>query len=121
MTESVPFLAHRNCSCVHAEAVREGGTGSAALVLPVTGNVSVCDLGASHLRLHSCSSSRWLALHRLNGLHAFDWQVSYAIGVAQPLSVHVDSYGTGKIPDKAILAKVLDKFDFRPGEPSHHS
>ena len=42
-------------------------------------------------------------------------QVSYAIGVAQPLSVHVDSYGTGKIPDKQILAKVLDKFDFRPG------
>ncbi len=42
-------------------------------------------------------------------------QVSYAIGVAQPLSVHVDTYGTGTIPDKEILAKVLDKFDFRPG------
>ena len=41
--------------------------------------------------------------------------MSYAIGVAQPLSVHVDSYGTGSIPDKEILAKVLDKFDFRPG------
>jgi S-adenosylmethionine synthetase len=42
-------------------------------------------------------------------------QVSYAIGVAQPLSVHVDTYETGKIPDKEILKKVLDKFDFRPG------
>ena len=42
-------------------------------------------------------------------------QVSYAIGVAQPLSVFVDTYGTGKIPDKEILAKILDKFDFRPG------
>ena len=42
-------------------------------------------------------------------------QVSYAIGVAQPLSVHVDTYGTGTIPDQEILAKVLDKFDFRPG------
>ena len=42
-------------------------------------------------------------------------QVSYAIGVAQPLSVFVDTYGTGKIPDKEILAKVLEKFDFRPG------
>jgi S-adenosylmethionine synthetase len=41
--------------------------------------------------------------------------VSYAIGVAQPLSVHVDTYETGKIPDKEILKKVLDKFDFRPG------
>lgn len=44
-----------------------------------------------------------------------DVQVSYAIGVAQPLSVHVDSYETGKIPDKEILKKVLEKFDFRPG------
>lgn len=43
-------------------------------------------------------------------------QVSYAIGVAQPLSVFVDTYGTGKIPDKEILAKILDKFDFRPGK-----
>ena len=45
-------------------------------------------------------------------------QVSYAIGVAQPLSVHVDPYDTGKIPDKEILKKVLDKFDFRPGAGS---
>ena len=44
-------------------------------------------------------------------------QVSYAIGVAQPLSVHVDTYGTGTIPDKQILAAVLKKFDFRPGAP----
>merc|ERR1712070_720407 len=42
-------------------------------------------------------------------------QVSYAIGVAEPLSVFVDSYGTGKIPDKDILAKVKAAFDFRPG------
>ncbi|KAL3139177.1 hypothetical protein ABBQ32_005955 [Trebouxia sp. C0010 RCD-2024] len=42
-------------------------------------------------------------------------QISYAIGVAQPLSVHVDTYGTGNKPDKAILAAVLKAFDFRPG------
>lgn len=45
-------------------------------------------------------------------------QVSYAIGVAEPLSVHVDTYGTGSIPDREILAKVLEKFDFRPGARS---
>lgn len=45
-------------------------------------------------------------------------QVSYAIGVAQPLSVHVDTYGTGKKPDKEILAAVTKKFDFRPGGAS---
>jgi len=42
-------------------------------------------------------------------------QLSYAIGVAEPLSVFVDSYGTGSIPDKEILAKVKAAFDFRPG------
>jgi len=43
------------------------------------------------------------------------FQVSYAIGVAQPLSMHVDTYGTGAIPDKEILQLVKESFDLRPG------
>jgi S-adenosylmethionine synthetase len=42
-------------------------------------------------------------------------QISYAIGVAKPLSVHVDTYGTGKKSDQEILAIVLKNFDLRPG------
>jgi len=42
-------------------------------------------------------------------------QVSYAIGVAKPLSVHIDTYGTGSRPDSEILAIVLKNFDLRPG------
>jgi S-adenosylmethionine synthetase len=42
-------------------------------------------------------------------------QVSYAIGVPEPLSVFVDTYGTGKKSDKEILAAVKKAFDFRPG------
>jgi S-adenosylmethionine synthetase len=42
-------------------------------------------------------------------------QLSYAIGVAKPLSVFVETYGTGKIPDKEILKIVKESFDFRPG------
>lgn len=44
-------------------------------------------------------------------------QVSYAIGVAQPLSVYVDSYGTGKHgkTDRDLLYIVLRNFDLRPG------
>jgi len=42
-------------------------------------------------------------------------QVSYAIGVAKPLSVHVDTYGTGNKPDEEILSIVLKNFDLRPG------
>ena len=33
----------------------------------------------------------------------------------EPLSVFVDTYGTGKIPDSEILDKVKAAFDFRPG------
>ncbi|KAF9680238.1 hypothetical protein SADUNF_Sadunf06G0100600 [Salix dunnii] len=42
-------------------------------------------------------------------------QVSYAIGVPEPLSVFVDTYKTGKIPDRDILELIKENFDFRPG------
>jgi len=42
-------------------------------------------------------------------------QVSYAIGVAHPTSVAVETFGTGKIPDEKITALVHDNFDMRPG------
>jgi len=42
-------------------------------------------------------------------------QVSYAIGVAEPLSIYVDTYGTGVKPDADILAIIKSNFDLRPG------
>ena len=33
----------------------------------------------------------------------------------EPLSIFVDTYGSGKIPDAEILARVTKTFDFRPG------
>ena len=42
-------------------------------------------------------------------------QVAYAIGVARPLSVNVETFGTGKIPDEKIAELVLEHFDLRPG------
>jgi S-adenosylmethionine synthetase len=42
-------------------------------------------------------------------------QVSYAIGVAHPLSIHVDTYGTGVKTDTEILRIVKENFDLRPG------
>jgi len=41
-------------------------------------------------------------------------QVAYAIGVAEPVSVHVDSRGTGKISDEELAALLRRHFDFRP-------
>ena len=42
-------------------------------------------------------------------------QVAYAIGMAKPLSVMVDTYGTGEIPDGKIAQLVNEVFDLRPG------
>ena len=42
-------------------------------------------------------------------------QLSYAIGVAKPLSIFVDSYGTGVKPDNELLDIVEANFDLRPG------
>jgi len=41
-------------------------------------------------------------------------QVSYAIGVAQPTSVMVDTYGTGKVSNEELTELVLRHFDLRP-------
>lgn len=41
-------------------------------------------------------------------------QVSYAIGVAEPTSVSIDTFGTGKIDDAKIVALVREHFDLRP-------
>jgi S-adenosylmethionine synthetase len=41
-------------------------------------------------------------------------QIAYAIGIARPVSVHVDTFGTGVIADSRIAAIVQDVFDLRP-------
>lgn len=41
-------------------------------------------------------------------------RLAYAIGVAEPVAVNVDSFGTGKIADERIARAVHDTFDFRP-------
>ena len=41
-------------------------------------------------------------------------QLSYAIGVAQPTSIMVDTFGTGKIADDKLVAIVRENFDLRP-------
>ncbi len=41
-------------------------------------------------------------------------QVAYAIGVAKPVSVRVDTFGTGTLPDEELEKLILRSFDFRP-------
>ena len=41
-------------------------------------------------------------------------QVSYAIGVATPTSIMVDTFGTGKLSDEALIQMIRENFDLRP-------
>ncbi|MES2709151.1 MAG: methionine adenosyltransferase domain-containing protein, partial [Verrucomicrobiota bacterium] len=43
-------------------------------------------------------------------------QFAYAIGHPQPVSVHIDTFGTGTVDDSAILAAVLKVFSFKPAD-----
>ena len=41
-------------------------------------------------------------------------QIAYAIGVARPVSLFVDTYGTGRLPDDELVSIVRENFDLRP-------
>ena len=62
-------------------------------------------------------ASRWAAKHVVaSGLsRECEIQLAYAIGVPKPVSVRVDTFGTGLIPDEQISSLVSENFDFRPG------
>jgi S-adenosylmethionine synthetase len=47
-------------------------------------------------------------------------QVAYAIGVVEPISLMVDTFGTGKLPDEEITRIISKIFDFTPGGMINH-
>ena len=59
---------------------------------------------------------RWVARNIVDAKLArrCEVQVAYAIGVAQPVSVMVDTFGTGQVPDAALEKAVRDVFDLTP-------
>jgi S-adenosylmethionine synthetase len=65
----------------------------------------------------ACYAARWVAKSIVASKLAQRvlFQVSYSIGIAEPLSIYVDTYGTGVIPDSDILELVKKNFDLRPG------
>ncbi len=42
-------------------------------------------------------------------------QLSYAIGIQEPLSIYVDSFGTGIVSDEELIKIIKLNFDLRPG------
>lgn len=62
-------------------------------------------------------AARWVAKNIVAaGLaHRCEVQIAYAIGVAHPVSVTIDTFGTNTVPEEAIEAAVKEVFDLRPG------
>ena len=46
--------------------------------------------------------------------HKVEVQLAYAIGVAKPVSILIDTYGTGKLPEEKLVQLVQKHFDLRP-------
>jgi S-adenosylmethionine synthetase len=61
-------------------------------------------------------AARWVAKNVVAAGLAdrFELEVAYAIGIAQPLSLSIETFGTGKLPDEEILALIKRNFDLRP-------
>lgn len=68
------------------------------------------------MRVQAKRACSWLLLVVALLLRRCLVQVSYSIGVPEPLSVFVDTYGTGKQSDAELLEKIKKAFDFRAGE-----
>jgi len=62
-------------------------------------------------------AARWVAKHIVAAELAdrCEIQVAYAIGMAEPLSVNVETFGTGRLGDDEITRLIDEQFDLRPG------
>ena len=62
--------------------------------------------------------ARWVAKHIVasGAAERCELQVAYAIGHPEPTSIHLDTFGTGEIPDEQILAAVKKVFLSNPAE-----
>lgn len=60
---------------------------------------------------------RWVAKNAVAaGLaERIEVQVAYAIGKASPVGLYVETFGTGRVPDEAIVKAIREVFDLRPG------
>ena len=61
-------------------------------------------------------AARWAARNLVDAGVASrcEIQLAYAIGVARPVSIFVDTFGTGKLPDEQLASALENVFDFRP-------
>jgi S-adenosylmethionine synthetase len=64
----------------------------------------------------ACYAARWVAKNVVAAklAHRCEVQLAYAIGVARPVSVMIDTFGTGSVPESAIIRAIDEVFDLTP-------
>jgi S-adenosylmethionine synthetase len=62
-------------------------------------------------------AARWVALNIVGAGMAkrCEIQLAYCIGYAQPVSIHAETFGTGRVPEPRVVEAVRGVFDLRPG------
>ena len=65
----------------------------------------------------ACYATRWVAKNIVAAKLAdkVELQISYAIGIPEPISININTFSTGKVPDWKISKAVAKTFDLRPG------
>lgn len=65
----------------------------------------------------ACYAARWVAKNLVAAGVAdrLEIQLAYAIGVANPLSIRVETFGTARVPEEKIIELIRNNFDLRPG------
>jgi S-adenosylmethionine synthetase len=71
---------------------------------------------ASKVDRSGAYAARWVAKNVVAAGLAdrFEIEISYAIGVAHPISISIETFNTGKVPDERILGLIERHFDLRP-------
>jgi S-adenosylmethionine synthetase len=71
---------------------------------------------ASKVDRSGAYAARWVArtIVAANLARRCEVQLAYAIGVAEPVSIRVDTFGTNTVPEAAIMAAVREEFDLTP-------
>ena len=116
------YLVNPSGRFVHGGPAADSGLTGRKIIVDTYGGMARHGGGAfsgkdpSKVDRSASYAARWVAKHVVAaGLaRRCEIQVSYAIGVAHPLSVRVDTFGTGRVPDGEIAAAVQDVFDLRP-------
>jgi len=123
LTRNVQYLVNPTGRFVKGGPAADTGLTGRKIIVDTYGGVGShgggCLSGKDSTKVDRSGSyaARWVAKNIVaSGLaEKCEFQIAYAIGVAEPLAINIDTFETGRKPDKEILEVIKKVFDLRPG------